>query len=266
MRFIVRSAAEANYNPRFFQLLNSLEDRHFWFTSRRDLVVAFAQQILPPSSAGAPRILEIGCGGGFVSASLQNRLPHARVVGLDVFPEALNLARGRGVLRLVRGDASQPPFGPVFDLVGLFDVLEHIEDDAATLRHVRALVSPGGCLLLTVPSRPSLWSYFDAASGHCRRYTAPLLRRKLEESGFTVDFLTEFMALLLPLAWTRRKLRPFFSPQASGDAISLAMQDFEIGKTLNWLLSKCLALERRFVARRIRLPFGTSLLAVCRRC
>src|SRR5262245_37315921 len=70
---------------------------------------------------------------------------------------------------LVQGNASQAPFSKTFHLIGMFDVLEHIQDDIGALRDIRSLLDPDGALLLTVPAHASLWSYFDEASRHCRR-------------------------------------------------------------------------------------------------
>ena len=81
--------------------------------------------------------------------------------------------------QVVQGDINHPPFRPSFDLIALLDVLEHLEDDTGVLETLRALLKPGGALLLTVPARRSLWSYVDEA-GHRGRQS-----RREAPSGFS---------------------------------------------------------------------------------
>ena len=99
------------------------------------------------------------------------------------------------------------PFGKQFDLVGMFDVLEHIPQERETLAALWNYLAPGGRLLLTVPAHPVLWSYFDEAAQHCRRYSVQDLREKLVEAGFQVEFLSQFMACIFPMVWIYRKMR-----------------------------------------------------------
>ena len=88
--------------------------------------------------------------------------------------------RGRRVpdAALMRMAARRIPFDGEFDVVGAFDVIEHIEDDRAVLREMHRAAVPGGGILLTVPQHPFLWSEFDRQARHVRRYTAPELREK----------------------------------------------------------------------------------------
>ena len=95
----------------------------------------------------------------------------------------------------------------------MFDVLEHIPEDVETLVALREALTPGGRLMLTVPSHQNLWSYFDEAAHHCRRYSSREIRARLIEAGFEVEFLSEFMTCIFPIVWlfrkigTRRRLR-----------------------------------------------------------
>src|SRR5205807_25061 len=98
------------------------------------------------------------------------------------------------------------PFLDSFDMLGLFDVLEHLEDDCAVLKALRSLLSPAGSLLITVPASRALWSYFDVSAHHCRRYDVAELREKLTASGYEVEFITPYMASIFPLVYAGRKL------------------------------------------------------------
>ena len=142
-----------------------------------------------------------------VLSTLQKACPLGLVVGMDLYAEGLAFARNRTSCPLVQGDIEQPGFGSQFDLIGAFDVVEHLPDDLRVFRSLHAMLKPRGILLLTVPAHQSLWSYFDEVSHHCRRYEPSDLRRKLNQTGFEIEFLTQFMASIYPLLWFVRRFR-----------------------------------------------------------
>jgi len=214
------------------------------------------------------RVLEIGCGTGNVLRVLEQTCRRGTVVGMDLFAEGLQYARQRTSCSLVQGDMHTPPFGTQFDLIGLFDLLEHLPDDMQVLRDLHAMLAPEGVLLLTVPAHPSLWSYFDEASHHCRRYEGAELLQKLEESGYQVEQMTYFMASIFPLVWVGRKLAALSNRRPASDATptaELAVNELRVTPVINEMLVLLLTLESRLLARRQTLPWGTSLLVVARK-
>lgn len=256
-----------SYDPAFFSRLFAIEDKHFWFRTRNEVIGALVRQITSGFPPGY-RALEVGCGTGNVLRVLGEVCRDGHVLGMDMFLEGLRYARTRTAVPLVQGDMRRPPFGPVFSLVGLFDVLEHIPDDVQALGSFHAMLERGGALFLTVPAHPSLWSYFDEASCHFRRYTMKELEEKLKGAGFRVEFLTYYMASTLPLVWLQRKLAalaPRRGASAEAHTDELAYQDLRIVPVLNGLLTFLLSQETRLLARRRRLPLGSSLLAVARK-
>jgi SAM-dependent methyltransferase len=84
------------------------------------------------------------------------------------------------------------------DTVVCLNVLEHIEDDAGTLRNIRTTLEPGGRLLLLVPNGPDAYGSIDKAIGHFRRYTQPGLKTLLEENGYEVERILEFNRVSRP--------------------------------------------------------------------
>ncbi len=255
------------YNPAFFEALYKAETEHFWFRARNSAIAALVRRAVS-SFPSDFCVLEVGCGTGYVLQLLERICGSASVTGMDLFEEALQYARQRTSCRLVAGDVHNPPFTSKFHLVGMFDVLEHLPDDLQVLRDLKRLLLPSGMLLLTVPAHPALWSYFDVAARHCRRYTLQELRLKLADSGFEVLYASEFMAALFPLAWVKRRLlNPSRQPElkTAQEFHELALRDLKIIPLLNGLMRSMLAWEAPLIARRCRLPFGTSILALARK-
>jgi SAM-dependent methyltransferase len=244
-----------------FGALAAAEARHFWFRSRQRVIDVLARQAARTLPGGA-RILEIGCGNGALLAVLAAACPGARVFGMDLFGEGL--ARPGRAATLVQADAAAPPFTAAFHLVGMFDILEHVADDAAVLTRARGLLVPGGRLLLTVPGHPGLWSYADEASSHFRRYTRTQIGRRLAEAGYVVHYATHFMTAVAPLVWLGRRLAPIAARARHGPATSqtLAHAELRLPGPLNHLLALACAPERALIARRWRLPVGTSIAVI----
>ena len=255
-----------SYDPRYFDLLARVEDRHFWFRARNQAIGLVVKKLTGSWSNGY-RVLEVGCGNGNVLRCLESVCVGGAVLGMDLFEEALRHARQRTGCALVRGDVHYSPVRAGFELIGLFDVLEHLEDDREILADLHRLLPPNGTLLLTVPAHMSLWSYFDVAAHHRRRYTRTELSKKLKAAGFEVVYLTEFMAPLFPLVWIGRRLAKLLrkGPDDPETSHGLTAMDFTIMPVLNGMLTAILSLEARLIGRGWSIPIGTSLLAIARR-
>jgi len=254
------------YDPDSFAQLYAAEDRHFWFRARNHAISTLVRQI---AVNGAPdyRVLEAGCGTGNTLRVLERACQSGMVVGMDLFREGLQYAQRRTSCSLVHGDINALPFKGPFDLICLLDVLEHIRDDVAVLGSLREVLSRSGVLLLTVPAHPSLWSYFDEASHHCRRYGAGELEGKLVRAGYHVEYITYYMASILPLVWLGRRARSLKRRNAApdmGGARALASGELRVIPAVNGILGFLLSWEAPLIARRWHLPVGTSLLVVAR--
>jgi SAM-dependent methyltransferase len=261
-------SASISYDPAFYDPIGAAEDTHFWYQARNEVIGALVEECVAPLPDGH-RVLEVGCGGGTVLRMLEARCSRGTVVGLDFFAEGLRRARRRTRCAMVQADLHWPPFRERFDLIGLFDVLEHLEDDEAVLHRLHEMTVPGGALLLTVPSRPGLWSYFDEAARHHRRYELEALVSVVTRAGYDVSYASEYMAPLLPMAWLQRRvlarLRRGAGPTAAPE--ELAASDLEpVSPLVNRVLRSVLGLESRAVARHRRLPFGTSIVLLARCC
>lgn len=253
------------YDDAFFERLVEIEDRHFWFRTRNRVIGAVVRDMVSALPPGY-RVLEAGCGTGNVLRELEHICEGVGVlVGLDQSQEGLRFARQRCSCSLLQGDLLSLPGDEPFDVVGLFDVLEHLPDDVSVLRDLHSLVTPAGALVITVPAHPSLWSYFDEASHHCRRYTCDDLESKLAVAGYEVEYITYYMAALFPLMWTSRRMKELRQNSDGSASQARAMADLKVVPGANGLLGALLAWEPKAITRRWRIPIGTSVLAVARR-
>jgi SAM-dependent methyltransferase len=243
------------YDAALFEAIAAAEPGSFWFRARNRLVVSTVRRHFP----GAASLLEVGCGTGFVLSALREAFPALRLVGSELHEEGLEIARRRlPDVELVRLDATEMPFEDEFDVVGAFDVLEHVEDDAAALAGMRRAVRPGGGVILLVPQHPRLWSEMDEIARHVRRYTRRGLAAKVERAGLVVVEASSFVSALLPAMVLnrslKRALRRPYDPVA----------ELRPG-VLNGLFERLLDGERRLIERGLSLPVGGSLLLVARR-
>jgi SAM-dependent methyltransferase len=247
--------APGGFDEESFQHLPEAEEKSFWFRSRNSLIVWALQRYFPRARS----MLEVGCGTGFVLAGVRKAFPEMRLVGGELYRAGLAVAAQRVPdAELLELDARDLAFDGEFDVVGAFDVLEHIAEDALALREMHSALRPGGGLLVTVPQHPRLWSAVDEYSQHVRRYTRADLLEKVREAGFDIVRWTSFVSLLLPLLAASR-LR--FRGAKAFDPLSEYRSPAFVDSALGWVL----AAERALIKSGLPLPAGGSLLVVARR-
>ncbi|HYE99616.1 MAG TPA: class I SAM-dependent methyltransferase, partial [Planctomycetota bacterium] len=241
-----------------------VERRHWWYRGRRRVLERILELFLRPDEGR--RILDVGSGTGLFHRTLHR---FGTVRGIEKDPDFAGQARSDGLDVEVMDFPRETPAGP-FHVVTLFDVLEHQEDDHDCLLRLRHLLAPGGLLFLSVPAIPWLYSDYDAASGHYRRYDAALLRRRLRDAGFDLLKSTHFNTVLLPLAvlWRLRRLRPSGRPDAAAMVDrcgGMHEGDLQIpAAPVNELFACVFSAESAWAAGP-GLPTGLSLAAVARR-
>jgi hypothetical protein len=152
----------------------------------------------------------------------------------------------------------------VLPAVGLFDVLEHVEDDTGFLQYVRSLMKPGGRLYLTVPAFHHLWSVDDEEAGHFRRYSSRSLRRCLEGAGFSIEYMTYFF-WFLPLPVLVCRTLPSLIGIKRTISEERVRREHATSGTISALLGQFMAAELKRMQRGRTIPFGSSCLLVARR-
>lgn len=233
-----------------------LEAQSFWFRSRNHLICWALEEYFP----NARSFFELGCGTGFVISAIQGVFPQLTVSGGDLCIERLRYAEARLPLaRFLQIDARRIPFKEEFDVVGAFDVLEHIEEDEIALSQMYNAVKPSGGILLTVPQHKFMWSGKDSFAGHKRRYSRKELVKKVSNAGFEVVRTTSFVSILFPLMILSRLRQR--NPKADWNP----MAELEINRYLDTLLEKILGLERCLIKCGVSFPVGGSLLIIGKR-
>ncbi len=231
------------------------ERGHFWFEWR--LAAALAQLREVGLSMAAPlRALEVGAGTGVLRDQLE--ACSSWVVDLaDLSYEALRRAApGRG--RRLYYDVTEPraAFLGAYDVVVLFDVLEHVAETAAFLSAVLRHLRPGGHLLVNVPALPSLFGDYDREAGHLRRYLPATLRAELEGLDLEILDLRFWGLSLVPLLLARRAV----VRSGRGSVIRAGFRP--PGAIIHFLLKTAMRCETTILRRP---PAGSSLLLCARR-
>jgi len=233
-----------------YDQMAELDQRHWWYRARRQVLAELIRREAPPPPGG--RLLELGCGTGHNLGMLGQ---FGAVDGLELDDQAREIAQqrlGRTVMSAPLPELSGVP-ERTYDLVGAFDVIEHIDDDRAALESIARLLKPGGKFVMTVPAHQWMWSAHDVVNHHQRRYSKPALKRLIDQSPLRLESIGYFNSLLFPIAVAER-----MASKARGkDDANLSLPP----KPLNSALERAFAAERHLIGR-VPLPPGLSLFAV----
>ena len=233
-----------------------LEEGSFWFRARNEIIVWALNKYAPNFNS----FLEIGCGTGYVLAGIARKFPGARLYGSEIFTDGLAFALKRlPSVHLMQVDARRIPIINEFDVVGAFDLLEHIKEDEIALSQIHKALRPSGVMLLTVPQHAWLWSAPDEYAFHKRRYAAAEIHEKVKAAGFRVIRSTSFVTTLLPAMMVSRAFQKRdgknFDPSA----------EFKINPAVNSFFEQMLNVERVGIRLGISYPVGGSRIVVARK-
>jgi SAM-dependent methyltransferase len=233
-----------------YQQMAELDQRHWWYRARREVLAALIRR--SAELAKGSRILEIGCGTGHNLAMLSE---FGQVDALELDDEARAYAEkrlGRPVMSAPLPELAGVP-EQSYDLIGAFDVIEHIDDDRTALASIATRLKPGGKFVMTVPAHQWMWSAHDVVNHHKRRYSKRALKALIDGSPLKLERIGYFNSLLFPVAVAER----LSSRLRRKDDADLKLP----AAPLNAALERTFAAERHLVAR-LPLPPGLSLFAV----
>lgn len=167
---------------------------HFWIRRRFEVLQRLAGDLI----ANAKELAEVGCGNGLLQRQIEDAYGRP-VVGCDLNEYALkrNLSRRSPILCYDIFEKSKG-LEKRFDLIFLFDVLEHITEERPFLEAIRFHLAPGGRIVINVPAGQWAYSAYDVAAGHVRRYSIGKLRAAAEPLDFGIEKWTYWGLPLIP--------------------------------------------------------------------
>ncbi len=240
-----------NYYAIFFEV----QKKHWWFVAKKKIVLDHIRRLVSSPPDGL-EILDIGCGSGLMLNALEQI---GKTSGMDMSDDAIGFSRQIFSGTVKKGILPDDiPYSPeTFSLITALDVIEHVEDDRATLKAIRERLIPGGQAVITVPACMFLWSEHDVQNEHKRRYSRAELRAKLLEAGFKIEKISYFNSLLFPLIAVVRLINKALRREGGG---GVALPSAPV----NFILEKIFGFEK-FILRFLDLPVGVSVIAVVRK-
>ena len=237
-----------------------IEKDSFWFNHRNNCIIE-AVKMYSPNEV----FFDVGGGNGYVAKGLEdNNIPTVLIEpGIE---GALN-AKERGLSHIICSTFEDAGIKPnSCKAIGLFDVVEHIEDDKAFLSSIQAMLSDGGLVYITVPAYKALWSKEDEDAGHFRRYTVKQISSTLEDCGFEIDYATYIFSILPIPVFIFRTLPSFLGFNKSSNDLQKHKQAHS-KKTgfLSAILDKIWARELKAINNKGKILFGGSCFIIARK-
>lgn len=244
------------YSSEFYENLSILENGHFWFEARKWLLL----WIMKKYFSNSQNFLEIGSGTGIILKHFESHLPELELYGCDLLIEGIRFTKQRvASATMLQMDARNIPFEREFDVIGAFDIIEHVEEDETIISQMYSAVKPGGGIIISVPQHQFLWSTYDELSYHKRRYNRSDLVNKVQKAGFYVVKTTSFVSLLLPFMFLNRQSQ-------SDEANPIEIYEYiKINPILNTMLTWIMAFEFVLVRLGVRFPMGGSRIVIAKR-
>jgi len=239
-------------DPQEVRRMGEIEDQLWWFKTLRNLVVSqLTQNVTQPL-----RILDAGCGTGGMLHVLSKQFPNADLYGIDLSPEACEIAATKSSANIHQGTVESLPYPDNhFDVVVCLDVLEYDVSPAQVLSEIQRVLSANGILILNVPAFSWMYSYHDIAVGQIRRFNRKDLNDLLKQTTLKLNFQSYWNTILFPLMVFKRKMMK----QSSHSDVE------PIPNWINSALLTLLTIESFFLNRKIPLPFGGSLITTLRK-
>jgi SAM-dependent methyltransferase len=233
-------------------------EEHFWFEWRVRVARRLIERAAIPTEKHL-KVLDVGCGTGITCRQLA-RHTQWQFDGADVNIHALHRCRiGHGRILYYDILERRADLAEAYDVVILFDTLEHIEDTGPFVSAVFHHLRPGGLLLVNVPALMTLYSFYDEVAGHYRRYTLDTLEREFTGLEVTVVDQVYWGFSMVPLLWLRQQI--LRRRRAGADGV-IQTGFIPPNRLLHSVLKGVMALETTLLNSP---PLGSSVMSVIRK-
>jgi SAM-dependent methyltransferase len=263
--FYSRRQSQISYPEDGNALCMEFEDKSFWFKHRNRCIASLVTRY-----SNNALFWDVGGGNGYVAKGLQDH--GIESVLLEPGECGAANARSRGLNHVVCSSLENAGIkNESMAAVGLFDVLEHIEEDQLFLRRLHSLIKDLGLLYITVPAYKQLWSEEDDRAGHFRRYTLKELKKQLRDQGYTVIYASYFFSFLplpillfrtFPSLLARWKSK---STRKKSGSMQKAKREHTSPRLSSFILNRLLNFELNRIADLKVLPFGASCIIVAQK-
>jgi len=198
--YFAKKESEISYPESGNESCYQIEQDSFWFNHRNKCIIEAVKKFAPNDL-----FFDIGGGNGFVAKALEEE-GFSTVLIEPGIQGCLN-AKKRGLPNIVCSTLENASFKTSsISSIGLFDVVEHIENDLEFLTNINNYLVSKGLVFITVPAFNFLWSNEDTEAGHYRRYTIKKLSSVLIKAGFEIVYATYIFSILPVPVFLRRSL------------------------------------------------------------
>jgi 2-polyprenyl-3-methyl-5-hydroxy-6-metoxy-1,4-benzoquinol methylase len=234
-----------------------IEEDSFWFIHRNNIIAESVKK-----HSAEKEFFDIGGGNGFVAKRLQD--DGIKVIIVEPGKMGAINAYKRGIKNVLCSSLEDAAFVPkTLDSVGLFDVVEHIEDDSAFLKSINQYMKEDGLIYITVPAYKFLWSNEDDDAGHYRRYSRTRMNDLLKKSGFSIVYSTYIFSVLPLPIFLLRSLPSKLGFNKKSNELDKHKNEHKARKgIMNSLLERIWNWELSRVKRTKRIPFGGSCFVI----
>lgn len=244
----------------YYKEYYELERNHWWFVAREGILTNYIHQLIKQGKLPSTdlKILNVGCGPGRSSEYLSM---FGKVTSIEYDKFCCEFASEKTGLEIINGSITELSFSDnSFDLVCAFDVIEHVEDDQLAVNELKRVTKKDALVLITVPAFMSLWSHHDVINHHYKRYKINEVKQLFDsDNNGNKVFDTYFNSLLFLPIYFFRKVSNLLK---LGQKRKGSGSDFEAFKPgiLNTILYKIMYFESGIINKKIKFPFGVSIL------
>lgn len=244
-------------NESIYENMRDLSEHNWWFLVQGKIIQYFLGNCLKGNRN--LNILDAGSGTGRLYGVLSR---YGNVFGVEPHRGASQLCKEKGYKKVINDSLEKIGFPDnSFDVIVCVDVLEHVEKDQNALKECYRVLKKGGYFLITVPAGQLFFSKNELQYGHFRRYDNIPFREKILQAGFKISMITHFNFLLLPpIVLIRMVINILISVRI----VKKPMGELASPEIFNRMFKFIFGLELKLL-KRVRIPFGLSLLAVARK-